>query len=654
MVSAVVACFALALYGWGRVAERLLRVRWPWPMAVCLGLAPTVFLGGIVNLLHVAFAATLDAIFVTGLALGAVALVRANRTSRKRRGESRLWLRASPGALLILAAFLFQAIALTPPAAFNIHDDFETYLPLPLRMLQTGSVDGGPFNYVGINTLGAQGFLQGFVAAHWPVAYVDSVDALFGLALVGTMILVASLRAGAPVWLAALAIALLIAINPQYVNVSTLYIGSALLVFLMFLPLGLRAGDAPLAPFSPAAGVVTGLIYATLIALKTTFALLIVAHFAVTSAAMLLATKRATEWLRWSLCVAASGCCLLLPWFLVHVYKLVPTLLARLPGAGPSQAVLSGATEGGPGLVSTMPIFYGFGTGFAHYTALALLSLLCAGVLGWRAAAGESRARSLHGAAACLTLPVFYLVHMSVVGGLIGAETALRYAVPMLVGIAPAGIVLAGSPVNADALRPAERAALAWARAVLVAIPAACLIWVFMGSLADRARQAWSDGNALAFLPYQPPGAAQAYLSYNRRMLESYSRDYIRGIQQLVPAGAPILSFVTVSIHYDFARNPILDVDAGGLGGAWLDFPFEGGVDEARRDLAERGVHYVLWERDGFAVLTPALAEQANFSNSVDRRRSLKHRAFWRTLEGLSKEAEILFDDGEHRLNRIR
>ncbi|MCK7515897.1 MAG: hypothetical protein MZV70_75970 [Desulfobacterales bacterium] len=61
----------------------------------------------------------------------------------------------------------------------------EKYINHPIRMLSTGSLGGGHLNALGSEALGRASFLflHGFVAAHWPIGYINGVDSVFGLTL---------------------------------------------------------------------------------------------------------------------------------------------------------------------------------------------------------------------------------------------------------------------------------------------------------------------------------------------------------------------------------------------------------------------------------------------------------------------------------------
>ncbi len=662
-LSVVCAAFSLALYGWGRLGEHLLRIRWPWPMTICMGLVMVIFLGGMINFLEIAYAATLNAIMVFGLLFGAVSVFIAAR-QRLVSGPKVTWigvrhvvLQAGPGAIIILAGFIFVSTYLTPPAAFNVYDDFETYLHLPLRMLATGTLKPGIFSNFGVNSLGAQAFLHGFVAANWSVGYVDAVDALWGFVLTGTLILVIGRRANVPGWLIALAVALVVFINPQYVNVSTSYIGSALLIFLLFLHTGLRNNTASLNPESARFAGITGMVYAALVALKLTFALVVLIHFILTVIAIFAITRQARPVLVWVFCAVVSGSCFLLPWVLNQAYKLLPAVFAS-SASGPDLAIETYAETrvNELDLFSSEVFIYGFGTGYIHYTALVGLVLACCAVvifLGYRNRTLRDH-RTILAITGCLILPIFYLLQMSMIGQwVMGYDTALRYTVPVLIGIAPAAVLLAASPrsaqlsagVSTEMLRPAT---------ILVGVISVALLWGFSGSLESRMRQAMEYRTALSFLPFNETGKKKGYLRYNEGAFKSYSKNRFAKIQRLVPVNETILSYVSLSIHFDFARNQIWNVDGGGLGSPLLDFPFAGSVDDAARYFSRQGVHYIVWEYRGYAVPTSGdLRNLANSAYPADRRSARVRLAFDRLLKSLSKRSEVLHDDGAIVLFRI-
>ncbi|HHQ14334.1 MAG TPA: hypothetical protein ENK16_04855, partial [Chromatiales bacterium] len=463
-------------------------------MTICMGLIVVIFIGGVLNLGHLAYAPALDAIVVVGV-LMAAASVHADRKSGNRNSNPGADPAGSvysllPGAILILGAFVFQTVWLLPPAAFNVYDDFQTYLSLPLRMLATGTLQPGPFSYFGVNTLGAHSYLQGFVAAHWPLADIDAVDALFGLTLAGCLILVVGRRTGTPAWLGLLAVVAVIVINPQYVNISTLYIGSALLIFLLLIPSGVHAQGQTIAPISATFAITTGLTYGALVVLKSTFVLPVLVHFLLVTASSAMGHRSLRRSATGVLQVALGGGIVALPWMLNQASKLIPALVQVGHLAGGGSSGLRGQNLG-PGWLSTDPFIYGFGTGHIHYTALAIVALLCALFLVARIPWHDRPALSdrLTAIAGCLLLPVFYVIQMKVIGAkLMGADTALRYAAPVFIGVAPAAMLLAGGRLTTGSAGNTGRrtARYAPAAAAVLGLAAAFVVGNFSVSLVNR------------------------------------------------------------------------------------------------------------------------------------------------------------------------
>ncbi len=631
-------------------------------MTICVGLIAVIFIGGILNLLHLAYGFALDAIVVIGLLL-AVASVHADyKHGRADAGidtQQSSTLSLLPGAILIAGAFVFQVIWLLPPAAFNVYDDFQTYLSLPLRMLATGTLQPGPFSYFGVNTLGAQSYLQAFIASHWPLSYIDAVDALFGPALSGALILVVGRKTGTPAWLGLLAVAAVVAINPQYVNVSTLYLGSALLIFLLLIPSGIDALGHAIAPTSGTYAVTTGMTYGALVVLKSTFVLPVVLHFLLITAASATGHRSLRRSVTWLLQAGLGGGIVALPWMLNQAPKLIPALLqiGHLASGKPS-GPHSESSTGELAWLSTRPFIYGFGTGHIHYTALAAVALLGAVLLFVRMPWQDRTALAgrLTAITGCLLLPVFYVIQMKVIGArLMGADTALRYAAPAFIGLMPVALLLAGSRPGLSSAGGTGTNDHAPATTAVLGLTAAFVAATFSPSLVHRAEQAIKYRTGLSFLYFSQPEQIEGYLQYNRTTLSPFSRHLFREIQLKVPQGEPILSYVASSMHYDFARNPVMDVDIAGLASAWLHFPLNGSTDTIARFLIDRNIHYILWEYQGYAVPTErTLRNPVNFPSATDRQRAQIRLTFDRTLRTLSDRAEILHDDGAFRLIHIQ
>ncbi|MSU24774.1 MAG: hypothetical protein EXS32_13245 [Opitutus sp.] len=289
-LAAVVVGFVV-LGGWGWVAKRLAGMpALPLFVTVAVGMATLLCLGGILNLARLASRPAFDLLVLSGLLAAGVAGGVGLRERLRWRFEWS-WAQAV-AALALVAVGWFVARYLTPVSAFNWHDDFERYFSYPVRMLATGTVAGNPLGQLGADTLGGQAFLQAFVLRYFPIEYIGSLDTGFGLLLcLGLTAYTSPLRRGGV--LVAAAQLSLIAIDPQIVNVSSLFTTSALVMAASFLGQLACTPERKLGPLA-----LLGLVYAGLIALKTTNVFFVAAHFTTLALVNTLAGHREKNWLR--------------------------------------------------------------------------------------------------------------------------------------------------------------------------------------------------------------------------------------------------------------------------------------------------------------------------------------------------------------------
>jgi len=164
----IIAGYCCALFGWGRVLRHFLGMAdGSWAVTIALGMALWVSMGGLLNLTRLAEPRSLTAMLVIGIILFLFSLWNARKS----------WPDSLPQGQVLAGRALLMAVAIgvlafviatqLPPAAYNYHDDFQKYLSHPVRMLQTGTLFGSPLSAIGLETLGGQAFLQGFVTAHF-------------------------------------------------------------------------------------------------------------------------------------------------------------------------------------------------------------------------------------------------------------------------------------------------------------------------------------------------------------------------------------------------------------------------------------------------------------------------------------------------------
>jgi hypothetical protein len=592
---ALFAAFAFVLYGWGWTARRLFSnasraESRSWPSTAASGMAAIVFLGGVLNLARLAYPWALALVAIVGVALGVLAL----KSAIKRGGNrsiSNIW-------LLAAVVFCFVVLTQVPPKAYNFHDDYQKYFVHPVRMLETGTVFGSPLNDIGFDTIGGQAFLDGFVVAAFPIRYINGVDAAFAFVL--CILLASQFTKGRPelIPLAMVCALSVVFINPQYVNISALYTGS-LLMMAVFEEASEEDGSSP---------AVTGLLYAALLALKSTFALFVVLHLA--------ATPFIRGW-RWASRAALASALFFLPWVLLHA-----THYAAILHPGAPMAETGVRDQETFNMFSTEALDYGSTP--ANYTGLMLAIGVCGLMIAW------SKRRIDMAAASCFAAVAAYFIMIYVSGPRnAGFAQAVRYFTPFAIAAAPAAFGSAG--VNfLDAAKPRAQ----WIRLGLPFLLAAVPVFAFAPSLRDRVNQAVHSGSVLAFSWLAPD---PDYLEYNRQVLDGDMRQRVVAAQAAIPAGEAMVVWINAPFYLDFKRNRIADVEPGaGLIAPWSGLPTA--IPDAR---------YFIWEYGGYATVDPDnYREELAEGPDLMRRVAAARLNMTEKLDALMQRSQKLYDDG--------
>lgn len=616
-------CFAgiltgvcIALYGWGLFFHRI--VKYPvhnWVLTVTVGLATIIFLGGVLNLLRFAYGWAFDGLLIIGVVLAAKYFKLWPKFPRSR---SELFHIAILG-LLIALIIGFTVNSQLPPKVFNWHDDFEKSFAHPVRMLQTGTLFGSPLNALGSETLGGQAVLHGIVLNHFPIPYINGVDAVFGLFL--CLIISVSMIPLRAVFLPISLISPLIVffINQQYVNISALYIASVLMMasILLFTDiLEHKKGETENLP-SP---LLTGLIYAALISLKTTFVVFPLLHLCFFIIALRLYGVDYRRLVRW--CITTVGMILLflLPWILLHFPNYVHLSFDQPP-------IRTDVIPGEPlNLLSTQPLFYG--ASFAHYTfvIMAMAFPILAVILwkrGERSASGRIALAGL--AAGGTTIAVAYLLIISLGPIISGYDTSLRYAIPFLIAGAPLilSLVYLWAFMAKSSLFRLSFMAVPLLFGVLIMVS-------FSDTLIARIHQGRESGSILSF-----SGLAtnREYIRYNEEVLYGDTRSRLIMAQNQIPPGTAIVVWVYAPFYLEYKRNIIYDAERSGIATPWAYLP---------------DVDYFMVEYQGHAVRSLEFLEYAR-QDPARRERYIAEKCmiFLQSLHDIGQSADELYNDGK-------
>ena len=660
IVSLSAVIYFLSLYGWGRLLERFFRIGRPFPLTICIGMAGWIFLGGVLNLVGAARPLALNSIVLAGLGLSALNFVRSwNRKAffnhiRPHLSKDYI-VRYAPSVAIILIVFVFCAHTQSLPKTFNFADDLETYFSHPVRMLATGSLRGSPFNGLASLTLGGQAFLHGFAVCNWPIGYANCVDSVFAFVLCLMVVFSTALRARLPSWLVPLVVAAPAFVNPQYVNISAIYTAAAVMLLLFLGPwLDSKERNFKLSAWPQAASL--GLAYSALIALKNTYLLIAALHFTFLLLGLICASRPRKEVLFWAVKVLASAAIFISPWMLLYYSNWITVLLNPVSAENP---ILAGGLQRQAESMnpfSLEPLFYGFGTTFAHYTYTIIVTGFSGLFIICRRSTNQrtDKVRKMTAFAVCAALPTLYLLNIFVIGPMLWGPTGLlRYVCPVIIAAVPSALIMA-SQSACDVTRPPKAARVKSPpsrRPILVFGAFSFILLVaFLRSSLARAGQALRHGSILAF---SQSAINPSYIEHTRQELSPLAKEAIRKAQQTVPEGQPLVTWTHRATHIDHKRNRIIDVTAAGLFAPWIDLPFTKGSDEAIGYFTSSGVRYVLWQ------YSPVLRTENLFVNWLASpyrgERILAHRTwqFMKMLEKITGDSEILYDDGQIRVIKL-
>jgi hypothetical protein len=491
-------------------------------------------------------------------------------------------------------------------------------------MLQTGSPSGSPLNTLGSETFGGQAFLQAPFVALFSFAGINIADAVFCFGML--VLLIGGLTSGRP-RLALIAILSMVVVwlfEPQYASVTALYSAAALMSAVVVLSIDQReyavsGSDAP-----PSA--VIGLLYAALMALKPTFGLFIAAHFLFCFLAEVYSTRALGACVRRAGAVVMWSAIFVLPWVLIYsplywaafIHPQVPPDL--VPPVPMQEAV---------DFISTKALFYG--GSYALYTFAAATFLVCGGMVWARATSyGPAVARFI---GICIAVPFAYVVMLLVAAPLLaGVDTALRHFLPIMIGTLPVILVMSGEITGQP-----HRSLGGWDTVPLAL--AVLLIAFFAPAAWIRYDFLLRSGAMLSYLRNWPAQSREGLLAASKSLLDGSVARQLTEWQQHVPEREPILVWHSAPFLLDFTRNPIVDVDIGGIPNPWSKTP---------------SVKYVLWQYRGFGVRQPSdYVGQMKGPGRRETYLAARGLAYARDLQAVAERAQPIRNDGYTILVRL-
>ncbi len=604
---------SISLWGWGILCQRLTNHSVQnWVVTIMLGLGAFIFCAGILNLLRIAYGWSLDVLLLTGIVL-------AIKYGRFRPGLPR----AENERLCLLIIFLPVALILSlttatqlSPDVFNPHDDFEKYFAFPVRMLQTGTLSGSTLNALGSETLGAEAVLHAVILNHFPVQYINSADAVFGLLLCLLLpVSIFPLRAQfSPMFL--IGPLMVFFINPQYVNVSSLYVASACVMTLIIISSGVPPYESGEKIETLPSAVFTGLLYAALIASKSHFLIFVLLHLLSFIIMIKIFNVELRQLIRWVITTVGMTLLFLLPWIFLYIPNYIQSSFA----SAPLQSGMVIIHEQSMNILSASPLYYG--ASIAHYTFLCTATLAAVvGIALWKRRPISIATAGLMACAMAVACFYFLLVFLGPV--ISGYKSAIRYTTPVLIAGAPVIFSIIYLTAFRDEARKFKKS--------IIAIPILLGIFVmlsFSSSLLDRIHQWYNINSNLSYLSGSDRNSGD--FRYSQEVLYGDTRSRVIAAQKCVPPGQAIVAWISTPFQLDYRRNAIYDAERSGIATPWTRLP---------------EVDYFLFEYSG-----PAVRTLEEYLKPIPGKReqyiSERNILFLEFFQKLRKTSEVICDDG--------
>lgn len=611
-------CFVLfflaATFGFGRLLIFFLykNERIGWAFCTTLGIASWITYGGVLNFFQVVSPATLKFSMYTGclITLGFFvhgflnwtgsnkAAPASNAPHTRSDHPNRVNIAFSISIFMILS---FCVYYLMPSRALNFHDDFHYYLHPSLQLLANGSFPGNLFSALGYNTMGGQLFMKSLPYLYFDIRYANTFDAVIcfflGLALIFEFGRKIKSTTGAII----IASILFIFINPQIVNTSSLYSGALIIIGLFFAISMLKqdkdhngAAAACNLKEQILATIPVALFFSALTTLKATLIIFAVLFFIFRFSyeIIFLKSKKSVIDILW---ITLFSAIFVAPWLFSTSTKYLDVLAEKINSHTEAAASSVGQPLLGAGDFSVFfaknSLFWGNNLSdyFSIFLALLLATIICFFYL-----LKEKETLKINCGISISAGFLALFCSVVIIGNLIYPLTALRYVIPIIIGIFPVstlyfGALLPNPPkfffVNVNV------AALLLSLHLMIA-------GMFTAGFIDRVEQIKNQHHLNSF------PISDQYLQYMDFAMSDARKKQIAEAQSVVPKDSNITAWVSTPFYLDYRRNKISVIETfGGVGGAFMDeIPYNVDNKTFWQFFRNRGIDFIIWEYDGFAV----------------------------------------------------
>jgi hypothetical protein len=624
-----------SFYGWGTLLRHLIWRGHAVGACRCAvwGFAVVIMIGGVMNLASVATRAGLFALVAAGWLPAAWSMAREwkqrrawARGVRKQLGAQRplaFFLGTLAFLLLMRVGSSVIVTSLWPwepslTARFNWHDDSQSYIVYPQKMLQTGSIGADPFNSRRNQaSVGAGHLVVALMMGELLEDYAHLFEAGLALLLICGVTWEISAMMKLGWWWRGMLQACVLSQVPMTVNVTSYY-GAAALMLAMLMTM-MSAEWRELAWWR--VGILVGMLVGALVALKTTF--LPLAGILLAVDAVWKGGMRLKEWRRLAGIYAAmiAGVALVMAAWMFDAWRSTGTALYPILGRG-----FHGSRYGKVPLPSDgmswefQKELYWLVTPYLLVAAIAIVAL-------WRS---RTLPREWKGsiAGALLSSGLGFLIIGLGTGYTGGAE---RYVFSM--ALAGEVVMMGGLFVLSQQWISAGGASKTWGRL------GPSLFGLLMARRVLHVVQIY-----FVLVPMNWYASFKGNLPYH-----AAAREQARRIQSVLPAGATILARLSDPYALDFTRHTIYVVDWPGDFSPPPGMPLREGSEKLAAYLENAGIRYVAYSYRDEAHYPRSWTEYRLGADQAQWDRTLTANTydFQDNLKELGGTRKILYDDGD-------
>ena len=602
--------FSLSMYGWGSIVffkslPNLISLK------IILGMAFTLFLGGIFNYLNYAFYLTIDIIFILGLVLMTFTI----QKNFKNFKLTELIKRFNKFYLVLLIPFIFLIIHIIftiDPTIYNLRDDFQKYFTHPIKMLETGSFYGSSLSSIGRETFGGQAFFQSFFVSWLGLRSINIFDNIFCLALCCFLIIEYSIKLKTLVF-GSLIACLVILIHTMYVNVSSIYSSVLFTMMIIIILFELFSENSNLKFNLSITALTLSLCFASLTVLKTSSIIFTIIFFLLFIISLFFLDAYRGLLLKLLLMTPFFSLIIMFPWIIYSINQIltVGTQKSLDTSIDDYQFIL-------PKFFSIEKLFYGATQ--LHYTALNLIGVLLlflVFVLKKKNSVllkENFRGALIVGVNSIISCVIIYFVTLTYFSQSYYELSQLtRYSIPFIIAIIPLSILILFS------FLPKAFSA----QKLIFYVSIIIITFSFLPQYIERIKQNKKCGSHLSF----EASCSERYVNYNKFTLSNNAKIQVQNWQKLIPEKKSIMALITKPFYLDFKRNEILEIELAGFGNPWHIFP---------------SGEYMIWQHSGMgSTSVRSLKKNINTFGIKDAKESMLALQSIQKIDEMFKDKEI-------------